>query len=237
MSLLDICQTVATEAGFGSMSSIIGNNDEIAQLLLSLSNRTGQLLRWRAWQVLQKEATITTIAGTEYYPKPSDLLRIIQDTMWDRTNYWKMRGSLTPLEWQVYKSGLAQVTARKRFRLWNNLIYVFPIPEVDGDEFVYEYVSKYWVVDDIAAPSPQYRTHFQSDSDQSLINEELISLGVLYRFLERKGFAYQEAKDEFNRQLDVEFGVDTPKEILNMGAPRSDQYWPPLPLIPITGYS
>lgn len=53
------------------------------------------------------------------YVLPSDFQRAVDDTFWDRTNYWKMRGPLSPQQWQWYKSsnlGYATIYRRYRFR-------------------------------------------------------------------------------------------------------------------------
>lgn len=233
MNLLSLCQSVAGEAGFDVPTTIAANSDTEAVLLMAMANKTGRLLRYRAWQVLQKEATILTASGTDNYALPDDYLKLINDTLWDRSNYWQVRGSLSPQDWQAYQSGLIQTTVRKKIRIKGNRVYVFPTPSVDNEELVYEYVSKNWVTD-MNGLNPSER--YAADTDVSLINDDVIQLGTLWRYLERRGFAYQEVKDEFERQVDICFGSDVPKPILNLSGPISGDYTPPAPIVPITGY-
>lgn len=235
MSLLTICQAVSQEAGFGTPTQVIGNSDDTTVMLLAVANRTGRDLRRRAWQQLTETYTFTTVASQEAYSLPSDYLRIIDGTLWDRHNYWQMRGSVSPQEWQLLKSGLAQVTARRRVRVVGNQFLVFPTPGESGEELVYEYVSKNWVVDSLSSPTV-WSDYFTDDTQESLIDEDLILIGTLYRFLERKGFAYQLVKDEFDSRVDREFGTNVPREVIDLGISTNNPY-PPLPLIPITGYS
>ena len=230
MSLLTICQNVATNCGFPQPALIIGNPDTTAAMLLALINKGGKRLARKPWQVLRKEYTFSTAIGTPSYALPSDYGWFENDTAWDRTMFWKMRGSLSAEEWQRYKSGVMSTTPRARFRIKNNLIFIDPTPTAI-DSLVIEYISKKWVFDGAST----YYPNFQNDGWTSLIDEDLIELELTWRFLNRKGLAYAEERDELERQLDIIFAHDVPKDTVNQ-ATRNEP-WPPLPTVPITGYS
>ena len=57
--------------------------------------------------------------GQSDYPLPTDYQRPIDNTMWDRSRFWSMRGPQSPQQWQLYKSsviGRASIQRRFRFR-------------------------------------------------------------------------------------------------------------------------
>lgn len=234
MTLLSVAQTVAKEAGFASPGSVIGNSDDTAVLLLAMINRSGKLLARRAWQVLQKEYTFSLVVSQAAYDFPADYGWFQDYTFWDRDNFWQLRGSLNAQQWQGYKSGIQSTTPRQRFRVKQGQIYIDPTP-TDTDACVIEYVSKYWVAV-TAAATVGVKTEFTIDTDVSIIPESLIEMDSLWRFLNRKGLAYAEEKDQADRHFAELFGNDAPREPLGFGG---DDYlpWPPLPSVPVTGYT
>lgn len=233
MSLLTICQNVAKEAGFSAPASIISSTDKTAIQLLALANRAGKLLARKAWQVLQKEYTFNLVAAQASYAFPPDLNYFRDYAIWDRTQYWSLRGSLTAQEWQAYKSGLQSTTPRQRFRVWKGALYIDPTPS-STDSMVIEYVSKYWVAA-TGAPTVGVRDSFTVDTDVSLIDENAIEMDTLWRFLNRKGLAYAEEKDQAERFIESLFGDDRPAEPLDFSG-GYEYPWPPLPTTPTTGY-
>lgn len=234
MTLLTIAQTVAQEAGVSSPSAVVGSTDQTAVQLLALINRSGKVLARRAWQVLQKEYTFSLVASQAAYNFPTDLGYFQDYTIWDRTQFWALRGSLTGTQWQQYKSGLQSTTPRQRFRIKLGQIYIDPTPS-STDSMVIEYVSNFWVAV-TAAPTAGVKSAFTLDTDVSLIDEEAIKMDTLWRFLNRKGLAYAEEKDQADRYIAEIFGNDAPRAPANFGGDYLYP-WPPLPTVPVTGYS
>ena len=223
MSLLTICQAVAEEIGIDAPSSIIGSSDRTAKQLLRLVNREGRILAKKAWTVLQKENTFST-DGSAYVALPSDFGYLLDETVWDRDNYWKMRGSLNAAEWQVFKSGLVStVTTRLRFRIRPltgvRKLYLDPTP-ASGVDGVFEYVSSQWLTDTTGVT---FKTLYAVDTDVAIISEELIELGAIWRFKNAKGLAYAEEYNEYQMQVDSAFARDGGKPVLNLGITRVNE--------------
>jgi len=180
VSLLEICQHVADNIGIDRPSMIVGNNQPSARRLLEQARRTGREIAERANWVALVQEHVFTADGTSVYTLPADFRSMINDTLWDRTRYWQMRGALSPQQWQMYKSsiiGRASIERRWRLRvpgapdpfildqslLGSQTPYQSSITSGDyvGDEvkfqidpsivaditstFVFEYVSKNWV--------------------------------------------------------------------------------------------
>ncbi|MGC3959570.1 MAG: hypothetical protein QM813_16970 [Verrucomicrobiota bacterium] len=229
MTLLSVCQAVAGNAGFAVPSTIVGNTDDTAVILLRLANRAGMTLARKPWSELQTEYAFSTVASTASYALPSDYGWFINDTAWDRTNYWNIRGSLSPQMWQIYKSGLAAASPRSRFRVKLGRLYIDPTPS-STVSMVIEYVSNKWVTDGVTT-----YTSYTADSQTSIFDEYAIELDLTWRFLARKGLAYAEEKAEAEREIDKIIGRNTPSNSMNMAGVRTP--WPPMPTVPITGYS
>jgi hypothetical protein len=225
-SILTICQDVAREAGFGAPPSLVGNSDDTAQQLLAMANRAGRHLALLNWQNLQLEHTFPTTPGIPNYPLPPDFARYVNDTAWDRTTYWKVRGSLSPQDWQRYKSSLASSSSPwSRFRIQQSDVWIDPTP-TSVRNLVIEYISNGWC--DSAA---SFVTKIQTDADTVVFDGDLFKIELLWRFLNRKGLAYGEEKREAELLADRLIGMNTPSDPVRMDGATGDAFLPPPLLI------
>jgi hypothetical protein len=230
MTLLTVCQAVARDAGFDVPASIVANTDDTAVQLLALATKAGEILARKPWQNLQNEYTFTTVIGQAEYDLPPGYRAFIDDTAWDRTNYWQLRGSLSPQEWQARKSGVISQSPRSRFRVKGNKIVIDPTPTAELD-FVIEYLDSRWVN---KQGGEDRETTFTNDTDTVRFDEFLLQLELLWRFLGRKGLAYLEEKQESDVQIAIAMARDTPSVPMNLAG--SSEPWPPLPTVPVTGF-
>ena len=151
MAILDVLQNVARELGLPDITTAVGSTDRTTIQLLAIANRVGKELRDRAeWPQLSKEYTFTLVSGQEGYPLPGDIDNVIFRTNWDRANHWELEGPLTPQEWQFRKSGVSQVSPRRKFRFrgaMTNSFLIFPTPTSadTGSIMVFEYQSTNWI--------------------------------------------------------------------------------------------
>lgn len=140
----------------------------------------------------------------EAYALPADLAYLIVQTEWDRNFRWQLLGPLDAQEWQVIKSGISPVGPRMRFRIMQGMFYINPVGSastVYQDNIVYEYVSNQWV--GIAAtPTVGAQTSYQTDTDVSLIDEDLMTMGVKWRFLKAKGLDWEADQAEYMAKKD-----------------------------------
>ena len=128
------------------------------------------------------------------YPFPADYDHALNQTFWDRQYRWQMLGPLTPQEWGVLKSGIVPTGPRRRFRVQGNKFLIDP-PPTSNNVLVYEYVSNGFCVPAGTDISPQvaaFQRAWQLDSDVPVLNEDLMTLGIKWRWLRAKGFAYDE---------------------------------------------
>lgn len=192
------------------------------------------MLARRPWTRLQSEYSFSLVAAQAAYAFPADYASFLDFTFWNRAQYWQFRGSLSPQQWQGYKSGLTSTYPRQRFRVKQGQIFIDPTPTT-ADACVIEYLSKYWVAV-TAAPTVGTKTEFTLDTDVPILDEVAIEMDTLWRFLNRKGLAYAEEKDQADRYINDAFGAEAPSQPVNFGG---DDFgpWPPIPTLPRTGYS
>lgn len=140
----------------------------------------------------------------EAYPLPSDLAYLIVQTEWDRNFRWQLLGPLDAQEWQVIKSGISPVGPRMRFRIMQGQFYVNPVGSATSlytDNLVFEYVSTQWVAA-AGAPTTGIQTSFLADTDVSLINEDLLTMSLKWRFLKAKGLDFEQDRAEYMEKKD-----------------------------------
>jgi hypothetical protein len=86
-----------------------------------------------------------------------------------------------------------------------------------GETIAYEYVSSYWAQSSASVAKAQ----FTSDDDTSYLDEELITLGVIWRFKAAKGLDYGEDFATYERALATAKGEDGGSTMLNIGGPMT----------------
>lgn len=154
MTLLSLCQAAADNIGIAKPATVIGNTDPGAQRLLQMARRECRNLSTRTNWVSMVVENVFITNGTSDYFLPADFRSMVNNTMWDRSRHWRMRGAMTPQQWQFYKSsifGRATIERRWRLRLSSGAAAGAPVQfEIDpattetSATLVYEYVSENW---------------------------------------------------------------------------------------------
>lgn len=211
-TVLELIQSAASEMGLAPPAAVYANTDLTAVQLGALFNATGEMLvKRKAWRMLFREYTITTVDGVGDYALPADFARPISQTEWDRTNRWPMIGPETSQQWQWLKSGILSTGPRERFRLVGNVFQVWPVPE-DTLTFNYYYVGKWWVQDSLGA----YKAKANADTDTCIFDDRLMISGVKQRFFQAKQFNSEAFAAEFMTNLEDAMAQDEGAPILSM---------------------
>lgn len=225
MTLLTICQNVANMAGVKSPAAIIGSSAETPVLLLACANRAGKSLAKRHnWISLIAEHTFNTAASTANYALPSDYARLMDETLWDRANYERIRGPLSPQEWQLHKSSVlaSTVTTWKRFRIRRvsgaTEFYIDPTPDA-VEAMVFEYVSTNWC----ETSGGTGQAAWAADDDVGVVDEYLLELETTWRFLNRLGLAYEEEYNEAQKEINQAIARDGGSPTLSLNRRRGVQ--------------
>lgn len=256
----DIINNSAREIGLEEVSTVVGASLDIqTKQLVRLMYRAGREVRERVeWPQLSWLATITLVAGIDYYTVPADFDSAEFRTFWDATNHWELAGPISAQEWMWRKYGNVSSAPRKRFRFKgaNYLtspdllqpMFIDPVPTASeaGQTLAYEYQSVNWITPGTtwtastvyaANAYVQYRgnpykttaggtsgstapTHksgsagdgvvtwtfqpsyaAQADTDISLLDGDLISLNIQWRYLQLKGMEYAEKRQEFEDMM------------------------------------
>lgn len=227
MSLLTIVQNAADAIGVERPSFVIGNTAPIARQMLSLCNIEGKLLSTRTqWQELNLVATFTTVAAenqgamTTLAPGYKYLLN---QTMWNRSQDTPIFGPATPQRWQAYQA--APVTGPYyTFRILDNNLRFIPAPTA-GMTIAFEYASKNWCQN--SAGTATYES-WNADTDTAKINEDMLMLGLIWRYKKAKELDYGEDMITYETEVMKEMARNAAAASLNMAGPMLNSLQYPL---------
>lgn len=179
-------------------------------------------------QVTLNQPAATTGSGIAFtfsqsdYALPSDFRWPIDNTFWDRSRFWSMRGPQSPQQWQLYKSSvIGRATIQRRYRFRSIVVTgtgvvqylsIDPSPLDNGSALVFEYMSNAWCQSSSGTP----QTTWQADTDIGILDETLLRLGTRWRVLRRLGMSYSEELDEYEREVARAMAHDGGAAILNM---------------------
>ena len=146
MSLLTMIQSVTDTIGLPQPSAVIGSADQSVITLLAYAQEEGDEMKSRGhWQELTKEGTFDTVASTEAYSlttAASDFDYQLNDSLWNRTSTWPVRGPMSPQMWQQQKSTTV-AGIFPRYRVRGGSILITPTPS-SAESVYFEYQSKNW---------------------------------------------------------------------------------------------
>lgn len=158
--------------------------------------------------------------GQESYALPSDLDRFMTQTFWDRNFRWQLLGPLNAQEWQVLKSGISPTGPRRRFRIMGNLFYVDPTPADNGSIIAYEYYSNAWC-QSTGGTNGTPQTVWTTDTDNYCLDDESLTLGVIWRYLRAKRLSYDMEYKTYTDQKERYTGRDGASRNLPLNASAS----------------
>lgn len=215
MSLLTIIQNVANEIGLPTPSQVAGSNDSQIKQLLSLANSEGKSLALLNWEILTNEEVHTTVAtesqGVLTTIVAADFDRIVPDTMWNRTEQSPISGSISNERWQSQKA-VTTTGPTTEFRVRGGELLLIPVPSA-GDSLTFEWVSNLWC----ATSGGTGQAAWAADSDVGILDERLMTMGIIWRFNKAKGLDWEADKIEYISTVLNKLSTDEPAEVLYMG--------------------
>ncbi len=134
-----------------------------------------------------------------------------QHNRWNRSNTMPVFGPLTPQTWQQRKS--SNITGPyAEYRIRGDELFFIPAPSA-GLDVAFEYVSKNWVSTSIATTASAWT----NDADTAFLDEQLMTMGLVWRFKQAKGFDYDEDFVKYERRVMDAMARDGSKPRIDCG--------------------
>jgi hypothetical protein len=228
MTLLSIVQNAADRLGLQRPTSVMSSSDDNAKVLRGLAQEEGKALYDRhTWQVFQTEYTFPTVNGTASYALPSGFDQLIKDTVFNRTRRRRMVGDLSPSQWQETQASLVTMV-NPAFRIRGNLFLISPTPTA-AETIAYEYITKNWCQSSVAVG----QSAWAADTDTGILDEELTTLGVIWRFKSKKGLDYAEDMNNYEIAVNKAIIKDGARVTIDTSCMERDRV-PHAPQVPET---
>jgi hypothetical protein len=216
MSLLTIVNRAQAMLNLPVTSTVYSNTGETQRQLLALCNMAGDvLMREHDWQALVTEQSFTTVATEQQtgHTIPSDLDRVISETLWNRSTTDPVFGPLTAQSWQAQKADVVS-TVWSQYRIRGNSFWFLPAPAA-GQSIYYEYVSNKWC----QSAGGTAQSAWAADSDTGRLSEHLLTLALAWRWMEAKGLDYSQRYEEYEREKGKIIARDGTRKKLNVTGP------------------
>lgn len=172
------------------------------------------MARRHPWERLKREHVFTTVPDTVAYPLPGDCDRIIEGAIWNRSQTRPIVGPITSQRWQMLQAQAITATWQAIYISGGSMRFT-PTPTA-ADTIGYEYVTKYWCAG--AGATDPDRARWVDDADVTFLDEELMTLGLVWRFQRAKGFDYSEAFRSYETAVNERMGEDGGQTILDLSS-------------------
>lgn len=217
MTLLQVVTQFCERKNQPVPATVMGSSDTQVTQIRALLEKEGIDLRKRgAWEGITFEATHTTIAAEDQGAMTTiagagfDYIK--NQTIWDRTDDLPVLGPLSPQDWQMLK-GMATTSPRYQFRIRGGKLLVNPTPTA-GHTWAFEFVSKFWITaTGGTAPTKRF---FTVDTDEVALPDEIVTLGLEWRWKASKGLDYAEDFRSYEIMVKDALGRDGGKPVLSM---------------------
>lgn len=225
MSLLTIVTKFVQRTALPAAATVVGNTDpQVRQILTILEEECIELAGRHPWTALINEATFPTTAAEDQgtlqsFANPNGLRYILNNVMWNRTTRVPVWGPVDPQDWQALKAMTTGPYSQYRFRGAIGAqahLLINPIP-VAGQTMAFEYITNNWCLNG-STPSAV----FVADTDTILLDENLVSAGLKWRWKKEKGLTYAEDFNSYERMVENAMGRDGTKKTLYMDGPVTD---------------
>lgn len=217
-----MCQSVADRVNLARPAQITTGTDQTARTFRGCAQREGMALsrRW-SWQALLGEHTFVSVAASvQTGSVPADWDgRMVSESFWNRTKLRPVQGPLDSRQWQALVSGgVPAVTDAFRFRGGN--IELLPVPAA-GMTYAYEYISGHWCESSAGAGQDAWA----ADSDVPVLDAELMTLGIMWRFLQGRGLDFAMALGDYETEVAKAMSRDGSRHVVSLsgeyrGGPR-----------------
>lgn len=213
-TLLQLIQATCKRSNLPVPTGVVMTSREATWLqLVEILNELVEELVHFSWQMLKREAVFTSVnadnQGSIQVLAPF-CVRILNDTIYDRTRKLPIFGPKTAEEWQAFKA-LPMTNPYAMYRIMEGKLWTIPnLPE--GHTIAFEYTSSAAVVD----AEGTYKKAFTQDTDTCVFDDALLVQGLRYKFKAEKGFDYALDYERFMQTKKALLSSDGVKPVLHM---------------------
>ncbi|RYG88113.1 MAG: hypothetical protein EON59_05410 [Alphaproteobacteria bacterium] len=200
MAILSAMQSAAIRLLGQKPNTFFGAQGAFELEIADLVNEVARdIVKYQDWQALIYFAPINGDGSTAIFPLPEDYDRMLTDSRVQDTSNWfwgyrrlldvNIAARVDAGAWVGYPGG---------WMILRNELRFFPAPAT-GSTALYPYISRYYAKD---AGTQQVKGEFNADSDEFVLPERLLTLGLIWRWREQKKLDGTGDQEAFVKALD-----------------------------------
>lgn len=218
-TVAQIADRICNLANLPQQTSYVGNVSRNAQVVVNaIEDAANDVFRAFNWTSVTIRESITHVNGTASYALEDDFDRYVQESMWDDTNDRMIRGPMSVQQFEALQSSVGATAVnyyyfRIKRSTSNPRLYMaefFPVPTASADIY-YSYITKNYIY---SASGPT--SSITDDSDEFLIDDQLVKLNATWRVLKKVGLNYVDEKMDYQIALQEREARDGGSKVLNM---------------------
>lgn len=224
--LSQLLDETLNENGFRAKGNYANATSQDERQMLRIANRAVSYIMHFPW-ARQRRFHEFTLTSDTTYDLPADFQGLVPDTVRANSRVMPVDVNTTPGTWAWLKSRSGTGGVEYRTRWFRDSVEFFrPNP---GDVITLEYYSSHPINDVGGTP----KAKFTADSDVWLMDEDLLTWEILWRFLKAKGLPdWQDTRGEARSYFKEYVGRQAPPKSVNLvqggdyraGEPYTDLY-------------
>lgn len=179
-----------------AVQEVFASTDQIAVEMQDLAQEVAaDIAASHDWRALTKVHQIVGNGGLAY-PLPSDYSRmVLASDVDDATNwFWGYEPFESVNDWLRYRTGGYSIVSPGGWIILGGEMQFYPAPSGTAQ---FPYISANWAIDSDSA----HKAEFTADTDIFVLDERLLTLGLIWRWLDQKGMPYAEAMATYETAL------------------------------------
>lgn len=203
MNVLEVVQRATKNIGIPTPGIALASTDvQVVQLVELLNQECRELASRYPWQELTFEQTFTTVAAesqgtvTSLLTGGRELRYIVNETIWNRTTREPVYGPRSGRTWQGYEA-VSITSPYSEYRIRGGELLFLPAPTA-GQTCAFEYVTRSTMT---SSAGTTYRRNASDDTDLFLLDDEIILMGLIWRWKKAKGMEYSEDFLSYERMV------------------------------------
>lgn len=225
MTVLSALQSAMIRLVGRKPSTVFSTTNQTEVELADLATEVAtDIMKSHDWQALTEIKTITGDGAASAFPFPDDYDRmVVASDLYDPETWaWGYHHLPTVGEWIRYLEGDFTVPAQPgAWIILKNKFNFTPTPAA-GARAMFPYISKNFALSAPASGTGVVtpKAAFTADGDTFLLDQRLITLGVIWRYREQKGMPYAEDMANFETALSQEQARDRGPRIIRSRSSR-----------------
>lgn len=197
-------------------AAVVSSTDEICVEMTALAQDAAEeIAKANDWQALVRFQTITADGVASAFSMPPDYDRMVQASgIYDPNNWcWGYQNVPSYADWLQYQISDYGMIAPGIWTIYQNQFHFQPLP-ASGAQATFPYISKNIFTDTNGNP----KSAITADTDSFALDERLLRLALVWKWLSLKRMDYQQEMDDYNVAMSEAATRDRGSRVIRSGS-------------------